>query len=124
MKLDVSDEQMRTIVSGAILAHLAPEGRDEILRSAVVELMTTRDEGYGARARRVSKLQLAFENAVLTVAQDVAREMLTQDEALRAKIRGLMAEAWARAFDKEREATLTRVSEALVRAMTWEQERG
>lgn len=92
MDVKLNDDAMRQIISKAILDSLTPERREEIIATAVANLLSekTNPNSYNSK----TKLQGAFDYAVQNIAQSVAIKELSEDGALRDKMQKLMLDAW------------------------------
>jgi len=90
--LNLSNEQMTEIISGAILAFLKPEAREELIRKAVEEHLTKPQSGqYGKKEPSI--LQDAFNRAVAQVAREEAVKAVQEDSRVREGIKRMISEA-------------------------------
>lgn len=117
MKLDIDDDQMKSLLSEAIYASLDEKKRGALIKGALEHLLTPdRNSGYGVTGQ--TPIQRAFNNAIETVANTVVREELTKNEAVRAKIEEMMASAVAAFIGAERETMIKRMSDAIASSLT------
>lgn len=64
MKLDITDEQLLTIVSAAILEHLTPERREALLKTAILELLRRcAERSRGSRSGTTHERELETDEA-------------------------------------------------------------
>lgn len=108
MTLNLSDENMQGAVAAAIVQTLTVEKRDELLKSAIVTLLTPANSGYGREKR--SPLQDAFEQCVHQFARQTILKKLEDDGETRQMIEGVVTDAVKKAFEESREATVERLA--------------
>lgn len=92
IKIDPS--ALQGIVTKTILDHLTDENREEILRSAIENVITAPPKSPYGGANLPSPLQEAFNNAVIDVTRQVAREVVQSGQfaaTVRAKVTQVMA---------------------------------
>ena len=110
--INISDVQMQAIIAKSIMDNITPENRDEIMRSALAEIMTPQKDPYN-RSKN-SPLQQAFVNAAENVANKIAREKLEEDEAFKKEIENLFNEVSKRLFaDEVREVLIDKICSAV-----------
>lgn len=97
MKLDLSDEQMQTLLSKTILDALTPERRDQLFQEALKNLLSE-SEYPNNHYDKSTKLQAAFGNAARKVSEKVIGEMLSEPE-YQTKFRELIHDAFAKIFE-------------------------
>lgn len=114
-ELRLDDENMKALIAKAIMDTLTVERREELLKASIVKLLETkRGNTYDGR----SELQIAFDYAVVSVAQQVAFKELAEDGGLKEKVRALMVDAWDRmAGGESREKLVQKVAEGMERAL-------
>lgn len=112
MNILFDEQQTKDLVTGALLASLGPEKRDKLIGEAIKSLLDP--NGYG---RKTSVVQDAFEDAAKRVATDYIEGKLTADEAFKSQVSKMIEEAVERVMVINREQTISRMAEALVRAM-------
>jgi hypothetical protein len=88
-KLD--DANLQALISKSILDTLTPAKKEEVLAAAVKSLM----ELHGPAGKKTSLLQDAFNNAMISVANNIAREHLENDETIKVQMREMITAAWA-----------------------------
>jgi hypothetical protein len=117
MDVKLSDDNMKDIIAKAVIDTLTPESRDELIKTAIKELLTVPNgTGYG---QRKSPLQEAFDAAVRQVAREVAREQIVGNELMASEIKGMVTEAWAKlTTDEHRTKTVERLVDALEKGLT------
>ena len=97
--LNLPDEQMREIVSAAILQTVTAENRDALITQAIASLFAPNSSGYGSKQ---SPLQDAFNSAVFAKARQIVIEVLDLDETLNNKIKAIIVEAAEKALSDEK----------------------
>lgn len=99
--LRVDDEAMKALIAKSIIDNLTPEYQEKLLSNAVTYLLTKNPDGYSRRA----PIQQAFDDAVVRVSEQYARDLLANDEAFQAKIKQLFADVSEKLFlaDKREE---------------------
>lgn len=118
MKIELNEEHMKQMVSEAMLRSLDDKAREALIAKAMAYLMTPQEDTYGRKKNSI--LQDAFQNAMYTAAQVVARELLTNDAGVQQKIRDLLNEALVKAFETDREATVMNLAGTIGRALVRE----
>jgi hypothetical protein len=116
VKLELNEETIRSVVSEVILASIGDEQRQNLIKAAIVHLMTPPERSIHDRGPRSSPIQDAFNHAVENMARRLAFEMLEKDESFHTKIRELISEGLEKVMTTNREATVQRISSALADA--------
>lgn len=116
MELKLSDDQLKSLVSEAILNAINQEQRAILIKEAIQHLLQPKD-GSGYHGQRMSPLQDSFNIAVQRVAHDICRDALENNADIKEQIRALVAESFRKALVDERSSTVERVTEGIVRAM-------
>lgn len=93
MKLELSDEQIQSAVSAAILQGISQENRDVLIKSAIEHLITPPNKESYQTSPSPSPLQAAFNHAVSDIARNMCHEELKKDSAVKEKIREIIAKA-------------------------------
>lgn len=110
MDLKLSEEQLLSVISGAIIAQLTDEMRADIIKQAIIHLTTPVKDGYG-RNTKETPLQRAFDRAVENVSHQVAHEFVANHPDFKAAIEAAMNGTAAAAM-----ANIDAVREKLVSA--------
>jgi hypothetical protein len=97
--LNLPDDQMREIVSAAILQTVTAENRDTLITEAIANLLRPKEARYGPKT---SLLQEAFDFAVNEKARQILTEMLDTDQKIKAQVSDIIAKAAEKAFNEER----------------------
>lgn len=121
-EIKIESDAMQAIVSKAILEGIDAGQRQAILEQAVGALIKPQGgDRYGHD--KSTPLQDAFDAAVRGVVHEVAREVVTDNPELRAKVRALVEEAMAAALDKGSDLR-ERVASAVAGAVlnSWERD--
>lgn len=115
VQIKLGDEEMKEVIAEALLKELGTEQRDQIIATAIRELITIRNE-YGSK---ISPLQKAFNNAVEYMAETIAREQISQNAEIKQQIEALLAAAAAKLFgEEEREKLVETLAGSIRRAIT------
>ena len=108
---------MNQIVSKAILEGIDDNQKQTILDQAVQALIAPRKDRYG-QSTGLTPIQEAFDLAVNQTIGQVARELVSENEELLTRVRGLVADAMAAAlkepYTKLRENVNRAVAESIV----------
>lgn len=116
-EIKIESDAMQAIVSKAILEGIDADQRQAILEQAVNALIKPRTTG-GYNAKATTPLQDAFDLAVEQTVGQIAREMVSENQALLTKVRELVTDAMAEAvkepYTKLREAVNRAVAESIV----------
>lgn len=115
MELKVGDEQLKSIVSEAIMRSIDEKQREALIQGALTALLT--ENQNGTWGNRSTPIQDAFNGAVREVAVATAREMLQKDERIIDQIKGMVTEACQRVFVEQREKVIYRIAEGISSAM-------
>ena len=97
------DIDMKSIAATAMMQALDQGKRDELVKSALLHLMTPQGTGFG---RQVSPLESAFQETIRNVAQDIVREQIKSDPTIRSRLETSVQQAFAKFFDGEKLADL------------------
>lgn len=117
--MQFSESELRDIVAAAVLQVLDGKKRDELIKNAIVHLMTPTEHGYGRKAK--SPLAEVFEEALRRRAKEIAVEVLTQDPKVTEEVKRLIAEAMEVVFVRKREATVERIADGLTKSLAGEE---
>jgi hypothetical protein len=103
VELKIPEDQMRSLVAGAVMQTLTSESRENLIKTAIMEHLL---KPSGKRRNSwdpppQTPLQQAFNNAVYKVAQDVCEEMLKKDDTLKKQVESLYADACKQVFEGE-----------------------
>lgn len=93
MNLNISDEQLKVVMSAAILQVLDAQSRESIIQEAIGYLMTERQGDWGKKLG--TPLQIAMQRALEAVAHKIAQEYVANSEELKAKIKELVEKGMA-----------------------------
>lgn len=115
--IKIESDAMNAIVSKAILEGIDADQKQAILEQAVNALIKPRQTSTYSR-ETTTPLQDAFELAVQQTVGQVAREMVSENQELLAKVRELVTDAMAEAvkepYTKLREAVNRAVADSIV----------
>jgi hypothetical protein len=113
--LPINDDQLRALISGAILSAIGPEQRDAMLTEAIKHLMTPAQDGYYGKT--MTPIQRAFNDAASAIASKHFAAMMEADIAFQERLKGMLAEAMERLFTVNREKVITAMVTAVQRGM-------
>lgn len=116
MQLNLNDEQMRSVVTAAILQTISPEQRDTLIQEALKSLLVPKQSDYYGTKK--TPIQEAFERAAFQVAMRVAEGYFAENETVRAEMEGLVAEAWQKVVGEGRIRVVDRMADAIVVALS------
>ena len=119
MDIKINDEQMREIVSGAVLQVMGTECRDTIMKAAIEHLITpvASSDRWGSN-KGESPLQNAFNSAVNTYAYGEANEWLKNNEAARERIRTIYVAAWEKMVSDYKGDLIEKIAKSMADALT------
>ena len=101
MGISFTNEQMEALVAKAIIDGLTPEQRTEMITTAIKQVLA-KPVNQNSWGDKRSELQLAFDRAVTTVANNIATDMIKNDEAFKAQIKSLFVDVSEKLFSSER----------------------
>lgn len=111
-------EMMQQIVSKALIEGMGQEVRDSLIEQAVQALLVpTKINTYDARATGPTPIQTAFDNAARSAVNQVAREVLEEDETFKARVKELMLDAVAQALSDPASSGYSTLREEIVAAV-------
>lgn len=117
MNIDLSDEQMQSIVSGAILQAMGTEARDTVMKAAIEYLITPLESrSYGSKTK--TPLQVAFEEAVNRYAQRAAYEYMDQNAEARDQIRSVFVAAYEKMITDYNQTLIEKIAQHMADALT------
>lgn len=99
MDVTIDDAAMKDLVAKAVFDTLTPEKKDELLKAAIVTLITERKRYSGDKTPSTPMGDL-FERAVQSIADDLIKEDLKQDAKFKEQLVNLYREAWERVFNE------------------------
>lgn len=122
MDLKISDEQLKSVVAGAVLTAISPDQRQALVEGAIVKLLEPQEplDRYSSK-KRPSRVEEAFIDAVAVVAREEVRRLMNEDDGVRAKVAAIVRDATDRAFTGEaREQLVNRMAGAILNTMRGE----
>ena len=117
MEIKLDENNLKELVSEAILRSLDEGQRNTLIQGAIAHLLTP-PAATSYDRKPASPIQAAFNNALYQVANRVAAEMLTADTEITAKVKSLLVDAVDRLANETRETTVNRIADAIRRGMT------
>ena len=92
----VDEEQIKEIVTAAILTHLGPEKRDELIQNTLKMLLETKErkdpnKTYGTIM--YSPLQEAFEKGAIQAANEICKQYFDEGKPARLEVERVIDEA-------------------------------
>lgn len=116
MNINLSDEQLLTIVSQAIFGTFEPEKRDAMLKESIATLLGGQKESsYPYK----TKLARVYDDALMSVAKKVVEKDLAENPVLIEHMRGVLKDAMEKAFSHvAREKMVDAVADTILKAMS------
>jgi hypothetical protein len=114
MKLEFNDEQMRNIISAALLQAINPEQKTLLIEGAIQSLLSPSRDGYS----RKNILQEAFDDAAGTYARRLIEEEFKTNTAFQAQVKELMLKVMERFFKEREEHVISKLADAMSHALT------
>lgn len=112
--INLSNDQLTTVVATSILQSLTPEVQREMITKAISEALQRTEGAYGT-----SPLQRAFSQAVVNVATKQIEDRLASDDAFKADVESLLVEATAKALTGDgRAKTVECIAGGIRKALT------
>lgn len=112
MTMQLTDDQLRTIVSKAIFDQLEGPKRDEMITKALTQIMTAEKDGYNYGRRQKSDLERAFQDALSNVSRQICEEWIQKREN-RVRIEDVIRAAIERSMNDK---LVDKISEAISQA--------
>jgi len=118
MELKIAPEAMETMVTKAMFDGMTQEHRDELVSSAIKQLLEKPVKKSAWEAGK-SPLQEAFDNAVGIVARKISYERLQNDPEFIAKVEQLFADIVKKMFGEgeARDKFIDKIAEAALSAI-------
>jgi hypothetical protein len=116
MDLKVPDEQMKEIVSTAIMRSLDEKARETLIADAIKYLLTPQP-GRGHWDTGRSPLQDMFREAVASCARDMVRDHIKSNCGFSAQVQEVVAQAATKLFT-DKDKLVDKVAEAIERGLT------
>ncbi len=118
MQIDLSDEQLQAIVSGAVLQAMGTEARDTIMKAAIAHLLAPEEQKGGYyRDKPKSPLQRAFESAVELYATRSAREWLEGNPEAQAQIQEVYVAAYQKMIADYKPSLIEKIADRMASAL-------
>lgn len=119
MDIKLDQDQMMTVVSGALLKAITVDQQKTLIEGAIKHLLDPQKTGNSYSSTYESPIQRAFKDAVERIAVLKANEILEHDPVIQGKIKDLILEGINRMFEDEtREKAVTRIGQAIVKAFS------
>jgi hypothetical protein len=112
-KINLSDEQYATIAAKVMAELLPAQVRDQLIAEALQRAITPDRSSYGSGG---SAIQNAFDNAVQSLLNQIVKEKIDSDPAIRQKVEGLIGAALTRFLDFDYDCSRA-VAEGMVNAL-------
>lgn len=107
IKIELADqEEIKEIVTAAILTQLGPEKRDEIIKQTLKMLLETKERPHPNRSYGTIKytpLEEAFELAARKTANIICMQYFTEGKPARLEVEKIMGEAVQTWLDKSKD---------------------
>ena len=113
--MNLDDATMKAAVAKAVIDTLTPEKREELLTNAVQHILSAKES---SNYNSPTLIQGAFNSAVAAVARETAMEQITKDPEVKAKIEGLIKDAWAKVTGEEYSSVVEKVADAIRKGLT------
>ena len=114
MKLELEDEQLKSLVQEAILKSLDESKREVLIAGAIKELLKPVSTD---RWTDQTKLQHIFNDALFSVAYNILKKDMEGNEEITTKVRALIAECMVRVTETKREDMLNKMTDAFTQGL-------
>jgi hypothetical protein len=109
--LNLDGEALREATVQAMLGVLSPETKAKVLESAIQKLLQPSTDSWD---KKKSPIEIAFENAVLQVANIEAKRMVEEDSATRERMNQLLRITADKILDADMDKLAQRMADAFV----------
>ena len=109
--LNLDGEALREATVQAMLGVLSPETKAKVLESAIHNLLNPSTNSWD---KKKSPIEVAFENAVLQVANAEAKRMVEEDSATRERMKQLLRTTADKILDADMDKLAQRMADAFV----------
>lgn len=121
IKLKLADEEeIKEIVTAAILTHLGPEKRDDIIKQTLRMLLTTKERPHPTRSYETIKytpLEEAFELAARKTANIICMQHFTEGKPARLEVERVMEEAVQKWLSRSKDKLVENITSEISRAL-------
>lgn len=117
IKIELADaNEIKEIVTAAILTHLGPEKRDELIKGALKMLLETKEKkdprsSYGTI--KYSPLEEAFEQAAIAAARDIMHQKFIKGTEAREKLDNIIDDAITKWLGEDSQVLVGKIIEEL-----------
>jgi hypothetical protein len=121
LSVNIGDENLKKLISEAVLQAIGPEARDALIKEALEKLVmpTELEQRYGVPKKGPSVIERSFSHAVSSVGSDVVHELVKNDPEIRKLVETLVRDTLL-AFLKREDAgdrVATAIWEGIEKAM-------
>lgn len=112
----LDDEQMIKIVTAAILTHIDPDKRDELIKETLKSLLEVRERPHPTKSYatvKYSPLQEAFEVAANKAAMEIMTEQFAKDTPARNRIKSVVTKATNKWLNETNDKLVDAIVDAL-----------
>ena len=118
MKIDLTDDSLKSLISEAILQSLDGEKRDTLIRGALAYLLAPVERVGGGYGKPTSHLERAFQESIVSVARRACDSYLSENDEVRSAVEKLVAEGMHKVIAENREQTVDKIAEAIRKGIT------
>lgn len=115
LEIKLSDTQMESMFSQALMASLTNEVREALIAQALRYLVAPSTHGYSTGP---SPIQQAFNQAVIKVAYEIAESTFRDDTKAVERVRDLVQEAVDQALSERRPELVSNLAAAIAKGLT------
>lgn len=116
MDVKLDSEEMRSVISEALLRAIDVKTRDALIKESLQNLLE-KPTGGGLYGTKTSPIEDAFRNAASVVAMQEARRLLESDADFLAKLQSMIADAVRLMTDTNREKCVSSLADTLATAL-------
>ena len=114
LTLQLDGDALREATVQAMLGVLTPEVKAKMLENAVQAILRPSTNSWD---NKKSPLELAFERAIERVANDEAKRMIENDEAIRERVQALLRSTADKVLNADADKLTQRMADAFVSSM-------
>lgn len=111
--INLSDEAIRDVTAKALLDHMTPQVREDLIKQAIQHLLAP---DYDRYSRGVTPLQEAFNRASRDVVESLIRQRVEEDAAFKEQLDSLWRDAWAKVI-ADRDALVEKMAKRIASAI-------
>ena len=114
IQLQLDDDALREATVQAMIGVLTPEAKAKLMENAIVALLAPSRNSWD---KNKSPIELAFDQAIIDIAREEAKQIVENDVEIRTKINTLMRSTADKILNTDQEKLATRMADAFVESI-------